>query len=392
MNRTYASLFGFFVGFIILAGTSLVGCDSSTDNSGKAKPDGTQDVQDVSNEDGSTAGDDTEEVVDSMTDGMTGGDDGMSDTRQDTHDPDNQDSTDKADAIDAADGSDGQSDADASDGDDPTACSPTDDFTGQIGGGEPNGGGQPDKNGSLSTDANLQAVKQRIEDRKDTSGIQKLDSPITVDGATITAVGFPSDTQFFVQDANTALEIYLSNPNQSSDSNGSDGEDTAPPFIEQNLPLKVGSKVKFEVTHIQNFEGTPQISWLGSFTVQSEDNSVPFAAKTGEEIAMDDYAKMVRVVGKLGAGTSCGGNSLCYPLKHGPNSDKSVTFRSNCNSVSACEKGPLEEGDCVAFVGPVSSHPGPLGAPGGDSSNGDTDSPEPTPQLDTYSYDFFTKK
>ena len=159
-------------------------------------------------------------------------------------------------------------------------------------------------------------------------GSQVVD--LAVSGAVVTATNFHDTTRnFWLQDANGAVQVFLPMPTETN--------------------VTVGDLISFTVTEMSNFEGHMQISAISDFMIDSSGNAVPYLEKTGTALTADDYNKVVRIAGTItGPGTECGGQSKCYPFKSG---DHTVIHRTGSQLT--------EVGDCVTFVGPVSSFPGP---------------------------------
>ena len=222
------------------------------------------------------------------------------------------------------------------------SCSVATSFFGQIGGSGPHEGGIP----TTTAPAGNSGLAQIAAAMPTTDGgIVFVDMPVT--GATVVATTFDgrANETFWLQDGVTVGHVRLLTPS-----------------IFANV--RVGDRVNFRATQLENFEGHPQIAALQEFVITSSGNGVQYADRTGQSITIDDYGKIVRVAGTLGTGVSCGGFALCYPLSHGT---RVITYRTTSEFVGA--------GDCVTFVGPVGSFPGPLEL-------------APEPQLDTINFDW----
>ena len=175
--------------------------------------------------------------------------------------------------------------------------------------------------------------------------------PIQVNQAIVTAVGFQATRSFWVQDRNTAVEVYLD--------------------VDLPSPMLPGQIVSFGVSGLLNYEGHPEITGLGGLIVHSSNNPVPYRDVTNRDVVMSDYAYVVKVGGELLPNpVLCGGSKSCYGLEHNGHVS---TLRSASTF--------LAPGDCVTFVGPVRSFPGPHGAVG-----------TPAPQLDTISFDWLFER
>jgi hypothetical protein len=226
----------------------------------------------------------------------------------------------------------------------PVDCTILENFYGQIAGADANGGGVPTMDG-LDFDANLAAVLAAVPTTADNPETMEVDEgradglDIQVTGALVIAThantaNFASgNVRFYLQDMNSAIKVYLDQGEM------------------QPLLMKVGNKVSFKATSVRNFGGVPQIAKISDLTIDSEGNAVPYSEATGTDITMDDYDRNVRVWGTItGGGDGCGGQSKCYTLSHG---DKTITLRSASTFLAV--------GQCVTYVGPASSFPGPLG-------------------------------
>lgn len=236
----------------------------------------------------------------------------------------------------------------------PGSCDGTVPFTGQVydQSSQAHHGGTPTTT-PLTGDGNLQAVVARFVPAGNADPAVVLSPSIQVTNVTIIASAHETFARrnFWVQDGNAAVRVYLN-------------EDAAP-FIQ------VGMRVSFSVDELKVFDGHGQISRVSNFNVLNSNNPVPYVDRTGQDLTMNDYARNVRLSGRLGPnpGTACGGSSLCYDLHHGAN--KVATFRSASNFVSP--------GDCVIFFGPMMSFPGPLDALGA----------APRPQVDTINFAWY---
>ncbi len=207
-------------------------------------------------------------------------------------------------------------------------------FFGQIGAEAP-GGGAPDVGGTYDTDANLQAVFDAMP--TDAEEVV-LDTPITVTDALVVSTGFvpngaTSPFIIYLADANTALELRL------------------PQGFESPIDFATGMIVSFDVLAVENFSDSPQISNIENLTMTSEGNSVPVIDGSARALTPADWGRVVKVGGTLSTTSNgCGGESVCYTLDYG---NGTVTFRT--------ESQFIEPGDCVTFVGPLRSFPGPIG-------------------------------
>lgn len=216
----------------------------------------------------------------------------------------------------------------------PTECMVNDVFFGQIDSeSDVHAGGAPSTD-PVATDAGLMAVMGAFDAME---GGTTDDLDLAVSGAIVTATNFGDggNTNFWVEDANEAIQVFL----------GFDNPPTAD-------TIKVGDAVSFTVTQMNNFGGTPQISMVSDFAIDSSGNEVPYTDLTGMVPTEANYARIVRIGGTLGAGERCGGSderpAFCYPLSH---DGQTIEYRSTSEF--------LETNDCVTYFGPLGSFPGP---------------------------------
>jgi hypothetical protein len=229
-------------------------------------------------------------------------------------------------------------------------CAVDANFFGQLGGPGERDGGRP-TTAHLTHDANLDAIWGAAVPAPNWADPQALNPSISITGATVTAVTPRPNPQFWVEDANTGMQVYLDAP--------------------LGVALKVGQRVSFRATHVDIFNGNPQIQGLTDFTVVDADNPVPYLDVHDASLTLDDhYYRVVRIGGELGPNTSsCGDGHTCYELFYGPTGGRKVaSLRSASNQLSP--------GRCVTFVGPAGGYLGPL------SNLPDT----PAIQLDTASF------
>nr|MBA2662620.1 hypothetical protein [Lujinxingiaceae bacterium] len=229
-----------------------------------------------------------------------------------------------------------------------SGCAVNTSFFGEIGG--------IATTGAITQNANIAAVRNAILRANELEPpAQQISPAIQITNAIVIATSFRTNLQFWIQDSNSAIQLYLTQP------------------LAIGIDIAVGQRVSFVATHSTVYSGQPQISSVSNFQVNSYDNPVPYIERTGQDITMNaHYYRNVRVSGQLGqTATACGGSSFCYDLTHGPASaPKTVVFRSASTS--------LTPGACVTFLGPVVAFPGPL----------DYLSAEPIPQLDTILYEW----
>lgn len=214
----------------------------------------------------------------------------------------------------------------------PDGCPSTIEFTGQVVGPEaevPNGGVAaftpwPE------VDTGVGAVK---------AAFPATDMPVAVDieitEAVVTATSFygsggvpASQTRFWLEDANGAVEFFL---------DSSDAE-SVPPF-----DMQVGNVVSLRVTEVTAYQGKGQVAKAADWTLVDVDQPVHIF-EPDRALIPDDIDRVVRVTGVLeGNPTSCGGSSRCWnTFNYGMGTG---IFRSSSDFLSP--------GQCVTFVGPV---------------------------------------
>lgn len=186
----------------------------------------------------------------------------------------------------------------------------------------------------LTEDANIDALWSATVPAYNDDQPQQLQPTIIVENALVTATSFRDDQQFWIQDADASMHVFLDEP--------------------LDEEVVVGQRVSFEVTHMSVHNGNPEVSGLVDFTVESAGSEVPFHDLRSERIVVDDHLyDLVRVGGRLHSGEPCGGDYTCYELRWGPEDNReSVTFRTNYQL--------LKEDACVTFVGPVIAFLGPM--------------------------------
>jgi len=260
---------------------------------------------------------------------------------------------------------------------DPDApCPMESDFEGQIGA-DRAGGVFSTSDAALEDDAGIAALRTQIAglvgdgtiDGDVNSG--RYDFPDgsepQIMGAMVTSTNrdVGMSFQYTIQDKQSAIIIrFAEGENVTSAMNGA-GE-TVDVF-------KVGQKVSFTVDSVQAFGGTtPQIALISNVMVDAEEQDVFVQDRTGQAVTIEDWGKLVKIVGKITGvnNPTCGGSNVCYDFVHGPEgATQTITLRSSSNFIS-------EDGECGAYVGPVSSFPGPIddGA---------------SPQIDTVNFDFY---
>lgn len=254
----------------------------------------------------------------------------------------------------------------------PEPCTVNTDYTGQIGGDDPNEGGvftNAEASSTYEADAGLQAVYDFIkgkvddgtivEDNEDTADVREDElvleagSELQVTGAVVTSMRFSTGNGTTVQDAQRALYLFPGDFPE-TDINGDE------------YTLKVGQKINFKVTAVAAFGGeTPQISGISDIEITGEDIDVFVEDVSGTALAVDDVNRIVRIGGLItgyqngdatsredaGCGSISSNGAFCFTLSHGPDgAQETITYRTTAPFVDV--------GSCVTFVGPVSSFPG----------------------------------
>ncbi len=254
----------------------------------------------------------------------------------------------------------------------PEPCTVNTDYTGQIGGDDPNEGGVFTNDAAASTyeaDAGLQAVYDFIKGKVDDGSIVEDDeatadvredqfefeagSELQVTGAVITSMRFSTGNGTTLQDDQRALYLFPGDFPE-TDINGAE------------YTLKVGQKINFKVTKVAAFGGeTPQIAGISDIEITGEDLDVFVDDATGKALSLADVNKIVRIGGSITGyqrsdatsrdDASCGdisnNTAYCFTLSHGPEgAQETLTYRTTAPFVDV--------GSCVTFVGPVSTFPG----------------------------------
>lgn len=211
-------------------------------------------------------------------------------------------------------------------------------FSGQIFGTDAPSGGVPLFVNSRSEftygDANLDEVISQFPTVDGDPII--LPTPVTITGAVVVATSYmntaavpPSQSNFWVADANGTVEVRLDYTNAA------------------NVPvtqIRVGHKLNFVVTAVDSYFGTGQIQAANTWELVEADTGVHVLERTATALTADDIGEIVRVEGTLtGGGATCGGTSKCYDLTYADG--QVVTYRSASTFLSI--------GQCVTFVGPL---------------------------------------
>ena len=164
--------------------------------------------------------------------------------------------------------------------------------------------------------------------------------PVVEVEATVIATSFIGDRRLYLQDQDGAMYFF-----RLSDEGGVP-EDP-----------HVGQRVSFNAERADIFWGNPQIRDFSDWTVietPEEDQFVPYIQIEDEEITKEDhFYQNVRVVGWLGEeeddSWECAGD-MCYRMYYGSDAQHTITFKSGSDFV--------HPGDCVTYLGPVSTFPG----------------------------------
>ena len=175
--------------------------------------------------------------------------------------------------------------------------------------------------------------------------------------------------KYYIQDKKRAIAIYLEDPQKYLSGVGEEGKPR----------LTVGSKISFKVTKIGVFATgyEPQIEDISDLKVTAAGVDVGVIDITGQEPAPEDYAKLVRVYGKLEGepNTMTCGTAQCWNLLHGDAaSPKTIIFRVN-------DAANVKKDSCVSFLGPYNTFPSPYKP----NDTGKKDS-----QLDASNFSWFT--
>jgi len=160
----------------------------------------------------------------------------------------------------------------------------------------------------------------------------------TVTNATVVATSFyngssdPPTTanrnNFWIADGTGSIEVEL------------DFED--PALDQPTFPIRVGSRISFTTTLVENNFNAPRIRSATGWTLGDVDQEVYIQDATAELTAAD-VNRLIRVAGRIaGAGETCGGRARCWTLD---TEFGDYELRSSSNF--------LEPGDCVTYVGPV---------------------------------------
>ncbi len=227
----------------------------------------------------------------------------------------------------------------------PYDCELQDWYFGQIG--DHDQDSVPGSGGSATTEAfeestGLQDVLDAIEDEleeytsdeisEDVLDIE-FDEPIEVEDATVTAVGYILDAFYWFGDADTGLYF------RAEEGDGVPEE------------ARVGDLVSFTVEGATVFRGTPQVSQYSDWTVGESDQEVSYIELGDDELDIDaHYNRIVRVGGQLiGNSFDCGSYN-CFNMVYGSEGQHETVFRSASDFD--------EPGECITFIGPITSFPG----------------------------------
>lgn len=216
-------------------------------------------------------------------------------------------------------------------------------FSGQIFGSDAPSGGVPLFVNSRSEftygDANLDEVISQFPTVDGDPII--LPTPVVITGAIVVATSYmntaavpPSQSNFWVADANGTVEVRLDYTNAA------------------NVPvtqIRVGHKLNFVVTAVDSYFGSGQVQAANSWELVEADTGVHVLERTATALTAADIGEVVRVEGTLtGGGAGCGGTSKCYDLTYA--NGQVALYRSASTFLSI--------GQCVTFVGPLSQFSG----------------------------------
>lgn len=216
-------------------------------------------------------------------------------------------------------------------------------FSGQIFGSDAPSGGVPLFVNSRSEftygDANLDEVISQFPSVDGDPII--LPTPVVITGAVVVATSYmntaavpPSQSNFWVADANGTVEVRLDYTNAA------------------NVPvtqIRVGHKLNFIVTAVDSYFGSGQVQAANSWVLVEADTGVHVLERTATALTADDIGEIVRVEGTLtGGGAGCGGTSKCYDLTYA--NGQVAAYRSASTFLSI--------GQCVTFVGPLGQFSG----------------------------------
>lgn len=226
-------------------------------------------------------------------------------------------------------------------------CEVADWFYGQMGAESESdvGGGTPTTQ-ALTESSGLQevvdAIELELEDYTDeeisdeTIDVDLSAEPISIEGATVTAINFKTAHEFWLQDADTGIYFFR------FESNDEAGVPEQP---------SVGDKVSFDVEMAGTFGGTPQIRDFSNWEITEEGTDVPYTEIEDQEITNDEhYNEVVRVVMKLTNDSWECGYDQCFTALYGADGQHEIVYKSGSDFDEA--------GSCVTYAGPVSSFPG----------------------------------
>ena len=164
---------------------------------------------------------------------------------------------------------------------------------------------------------------------------------MVITGAIVVATSYmntaavpPSQSNFWVADANGTVEVRLDYTNAA------------------NVPvtqIRVGHKLNFIATAVDSYFGSGQIQAANSWELVEADTGVHVLERTSTALTAADIGEVVRVEGTLtGGGAACGGTSKCYDLTYA--NGQVALYRSASTFLTI--------GQCVTFVGPLSQFSG----------------------------------
>lgn len=220
-----------------------------------------------------------------------------------------------------------------------TPCQIDTNFTGQVSiddTAEPNGGAPRFSPYDVTYNAGVGAVVAAAL-AANAEPFETTES-LTITNATVVATSFyngssdPPTTanrnNFWIADGTGSIEVEL------------DFED--PELDQPTFPIRVGSRISFTTTLVENNFNAPRIRSATGWTLGDVDQEV-YIFDAVSALTAADVNRLVRVAGRItGAGETCGGRARCWTLD---SEFGDYELRSSSTF--------LEPGDCVTYVGPV---------------------------------------
>ncbi len=229
-------------------------------------------------------------------------------------------------------------------------CEVDDEFYGQI-----EEHGAEATTDPLEESAGLAAVEQAFDDAWDAEGddydpddddahiidVEIEGDDAEIEGAMITAAGFPEDEMVVFTDADAAVKFDRSFEEE--------GSVPVPDDVDPDEWPKVGTVVNFTIEEAQIYNADPTLHAVTDVEVVDEEVPVPYTELGADEADVDeDFNHNIRTVAQLqNASWNCGLN--CFEAVYGENGEHETVFRTPGDS--------SEPGDCVTFIGPASFFP-----------------------------------